>query len=78
MNTSIPLTLVAAFAIACADGTLPPRTADDPSNPRAPETPLLADPASPPRAPVIAGAGGTRNPHEHQHHAMPSPSSGPP
>lgn len=32
----------AALLTACADGTLPPRAADDPVNPRAPETPTIS------------------------------------
>ncbi|HXN31624.1 MAG TPA: hypothetical protein VN894_07180, partial [Polyangiaceae bacterium] len=39
MNTLVPLAVAAAFAAACADGTLPARTARDPSSPDAPETP---------------------------------------
>jgi hypothetical protein len=37
------LVLLAACAVACADGTLAPRAANDPANPRAPEAPSGVD-----------------------------------
>jgi hypothetical protein len=38
---------LAAALVACADGTLPPMAANDPANPRAPESPVWA-PTTPP------------------------------
>jgi hypothetical protein len=80
MNQSIPVAFVAAFTVACADGTLPPRAADDPSNRNAAEAPTLLDAldaASPPPGPADVDGGGASMPpgHEHHHHPMPSPSS---
>jgi hypothetical protein len=78
MNHSTLLAFVAALAAACADGTLPPRTADDPANPNAVEAPILSDAASAPPGPAAADDGGTPNPvgNEHHHyHPTPSPSN---
>jgi hypothetical protein len=81
MNTLlIPLTIAAALVAACADGTLPPKGANDPANPNAPETPSDAD-AAPPAPPAgDALDGGQRHPagHEHHHPASPASSGGSP
>jgi hypothetical protein len=78
MNQSTLLAFVAVLAAACADGTLPPRTADDPANPSAVETPILSDAASTLPGAATADDGGTPSPagHEHHHHhPTPSPSN---
>jgi hypothetical protein len=51
MNTVILLTIAAALVVACADGTLPSRGANDPANPKALETPTDRD-AAPPAPPA--------------------------
>jgi hypothetical protein len=60
---------MALAVVACADASLPAKTASDPSNASAPETPydpsasLVPARATPPLTP--AGDGGA---HEHLHH----------
>jgi hypothetical protein len=67
MNISIPLAAVAAFVIACSDGTLPPRAANDPSNPHGPEGTGAADDGK--------GGAAPSSEHEHHHHPLPAPTS---
>jgi hypothetical protein len=64
----IILLALPTLAIACADGTLPPRAADDPSNPDASETPTELPSASPALGPAAAAEGGSPNPSGHEHH----------
>ncbi|HLK40487.1 MAG TPA: hypothetical protein VKU41_27230 [Polyangiaceae bacterium] len=60
------MTLVTALgAPACADGTLPPRRADDPANPAAAEAPSSV-PAALPAAPSASAA-----PLHVHHHGAP-------
>ena len=69
----IPLAIATAFALACADGTLPPRTANDPTNPDAPEVPIpprATQAASTPALPQEIGV--PDPPASHEHHP-PSP-----
>lgn len=54
--------MLVAASIACASGELPPRAANDPSSPSAPEMP----PAPLAAAPLAAESGGA---HDHAHHA---------
>jgi hypothetical protein len=74
MNISIPLAAVAAFVIACADGTLPPCAANDPSNPNGPAGLSAGDPTSPSSKAADDGEGGAAHPpgHEHTHHPLPA------
>ena len=62
MNAIFPLAVVGAFAVACADGTLPARTARDPSNPSAPETPPPATEVSPAARPTAESDEGVPSP----------------
>jgi hypothetical protein len=70
-----PLILVASLAVACADGTLAPRGANDPANPNALETPTDGDAAPPATLPGDAFDGGQGHPAGHVHHHPASPSS---
>ena len=81
--TSIPLAIAGTFALACADGTLPPRSVADPSNPRAPETPIAAE--GPDAGPAASGpveeagppGAGPHAAHQHDPSAAPrGPRSG--
>ncbi len=67
---------------ACADGTLPARTADDPANPSAAETPFsVAGPAPsaapPPSMPDMPGMPGMDHSHMQKPVPMPSASASP-
>jgi hypothetical protein len=61
MNALFPFAIVGAFAAACADGTLPARTARNPSNPDAPETPPPGE-VSPAARPTANGDAGGPSP----------------
>jgi hypothetical protein len=76
----IPMIIVAALYVACADGTLPPRSASDPANPNALETPTdrEAGPPAPSPADVAEGGEGRPTAHEHHHAAPPASSGGAP
>jgi hypothetical protein len=62
------LAVAAAFTFACADGTLPPRSARDPSNPGAPETPGPDGNARPPPPTATGDDGGSGPPAPAHHH----------
>ena len=74
-STLLALAFIAALVAACADGTLPSRTADDPANPYAVETPILADAASPPPDSAAADDGCPRPAGQEHHHPTPSTSN---
>jgi hypothetical protein len=79
MNASIPLALALAFAFAfaCADGTLPPRTANDPSNATAPEAPSPLDAASATPGSAAPDKAAPEPPaHEHYHSASSTSDAG--
>lgn len=61
--------VLAALALAaCADGTLPPKSADDPSNAKAQETPFDPKKPLPAPPPTAAQDAGPPPAHEHHHH----------
>ncbi|MGA3120859.1 MAG: hypothetical protein ABSF69_08840 [Polyangiaceae bacterium] len=77
MNALAPLAIAAAFAAACADGTLPARGARDASNPEAPETPPQAGDVSPVSGPAAHGDdGGSSPPARALHHREARASAG--
>ena len=44
LRAPLAIALVATSLYACADGALPPRTANDPANPNGPESPFTPPP----------------------------------
>ena len=72
--TSIPLAIATAFSLACADGTLPARTAVDPSNPNASEVPISQGVWDAAPSPALTTEGGVSTPPaSHQRHHTPPP-----
>ncbi len=75
--TFVALTIVAALTVACVDGTLPPRSVDDPSNPNAPEAPTDGDAGSRLPVPVSTAERDAPTPPAHRHRPLSAPASSP-
>jgi hypothetical protein len=71
---SIAVAIATAFTLACADGTLPARTATDPSNPNASEVPNPQEASDAAPGPALTTEGGVSTPPaSHEHHHSPAP-----